>query len=110
YRAIADLSNKDNLKLYSRNGISFINRYPQIQRDLLKQEHNMIIDGEIVALSENGTPSFQLLQRLAENPNTSVMFQVFDLLSLNGHSTRKLSLIERKELLKEALIETATIK
>ena len=110
YRAIADLSNDKNLKLYSRNGISFMNRYPDIQKDLLKQEHSMIIDGEIVALNEKGTPSFQLLQHFAENPNTLVMFQVFDLLSLNGHSTRNLSLIERKELLKDALIETPRIK
>ena len=110
YRAIADLSNEENLKLYSRNGISFLNRYPDIQKDLLKQDHSMIIDGEIVALNEKGVPSFQLLQHIADNPNAPVVFQVFDLLYLNGHSTRKLSLIERKELLKEALIETATIR
>ncbi len=110
YRAIADLSNKENLKLYSRNGISFMNRYPNIQKDLLKQEHSMIIDGEIVALNEKGAPNFQLLQHFAENPNTPVIFQVFDLLYLKGHSTRKLSLLERKELLKDALIETPHIK
>ena len=110
YRAIADLSSKENMKLYSRNGISFMDRYPNIQKDLLKQEHSMIIDGEIVALNEKGAPSFQLLQHYAENPNTPVIFQVFDILYLNGHSTRKLSLLERKELLKDALIETPHIK
>ena len=110
YRAIADLSNKEALKLYSRNGISFMNRYPSLQKDLLKQNHSMIIDGEIVALNEKGTPSFQLLQHFAENPNTPVIFQVFDLLYLNGHNTRRLSLLDRKELLKDALIETPHIK
>ena len=88
YRAIADLSNEENLKLYSRNGISFLNRYPDIQKDLLKQDHSMIIDGEIVALNEKGVPSFQLLQHIADNPNAPVVFQVFDLLYLNGHSTK----------------------
>ena len=110
YRAIADLSNEENLQLYSRNGISFLNRYLNIQKDLLKQEHRMIIDGEIVALNEKGVPSFQLLQHIADSPNAPVVFQVFDLLYLNGHSTRNLSLIQRKELLKNALIETPCIK
>src|SRR5690554_4531131 len=110
YRAIADLSSKENMKLYSRNGISFMDRYPNIKKDLLKQKHSMIIDGEIVALNEKGAPSFQLLQHYAENPNTPVIFKVFDILYLNGHSARKLSLIERKELLKDALIETPRIK
>ena len=110
YRAIADLSDKENQKLYSRNGISFLNRYPDIQKGLMKQEHSLIIDGEIVALTDKGEPSFQLLQHYAESPNVPVIYQVFDLLYLNGHSTRNLSLLERKELLKEALIETSHIK
>ena len=110
YRAIADLSEKENQKLYSRNGISFLNRYPDIQKGLMKQEHSLIIDGEIVALTDKGEPSFQLLQHYAENPNVPVIYQVFDLLYLNGNSTRNLSLLERKELLKEALIETSHIK
>lgn len=110
YRAIADLSDKENQKLYSRNGISFLNRYPDIQKGLMKQEHSLIIDGEIVALTDKGEPSFQLLQHYAENPNVLVIYQVFDLLYLNGNSTRNLSLLERKELLKEALIETSHIK
>src|SRR5690606_35055820 len=40
----------------------------------------------------------------------TVIFQVFDLLWLNGHSTENLSYLQRKELLKDALIETEYIK
>src|SRR5690606_2716524 len=70
----------------------------------------MILDGEIVAYDENGKPSFQLLQQIGDNPNLALVYQVFDLLWLNGHSTENLPLLQRKELLKEALTETDVIK
>ena len=110
YRAIADLREKNDLQLYSRNGISFLGRFLDIQTDLHKQKHEMIIDGEIVAYNDKGEPSFQLIQHFAESPSTHTVYHVFDLIYLNGHSTRDLTLLERKELLKEALVETDHVK
>ncbi|MBW3524907.1 DNA ligase D [Chryseobacterium sp. NKUCC03_KSP] len=109
YRAVADLSKKNPL-FYSRNGISFLSKFDTITEDLSQQKHKMILDGEIVAYDENGKPNFQLLQQIGGNPNLALTYQVFDLLWLNGHSTEKLPLIQRKELLKDALIETDLIK
>lgn len=109
YRAIADLSNDQPL-FYSRNGISFLSKFSKVAQDFLLQKQHMILDGEIVAYDENGRPSFQLLQQIGDNPNLALVYQVFDLLWLNGHSTEELTLLQRKELLKEALIETDTIK
>lgn len=109
YRAIADLSNDEPL-FYSRNGISFLSKFEKVSQDFDNQTHKMIIDGEIVAYDENGKPSFQLLQQIGDNPNLALVYQVFDLLWLNGHSTEELPLLQRKELLKEALIETDVIK
>lgn len=109
YRAIADLS-KDQLLFYSRNGISFLSKFDKVSNDFDQQKHKMIIDGEIVAYDENGRPNFQLLQQIGDNPNLALVYQVFDLLWLNGHSTEEIPLIQRKELLKEALIETDVIK
>lgn len=102
YRAIAD--NTDTLKLYSRNGLSFLGKYLPIEEALKKQEHEMILDGEIVAYNKENQPDFQTLQHFGDNLNAPLVYNVFDLLYLNGHSTTSLSLIERKELLKDALI------
>lgn len=109
YRAVADLSKKHPL-FYSRNGISFLSKFEKISRDFENQEHKMILDGEIVAYDENGKPNFQLLQQIGNNPDLALTYQIFDLLWLNGHSTEEIPLIQRKELLKEALIETDVIK
>ena len=44
-----------------------------------------MIDGEVVALDDEGRSSFQLLQsREMENRKSPVYFYVFDLLQLNG--------------------------
>ncbi|GAA5100310.1 hypothetical protein GCM10023210_38700 [Chryseobacterium ginsengisoli] len=109
YRAIADLSQKQPL-FYSRNGISFLSKFEKVSQDFENQKHKMILDGEIVAYDENGRPNFQLLQQIGENPDLALTYQVFDILWLNGHSTEEIPLIQRKELLKEALVETDVIK
>jgi len=109
YRAVADLSKKQPL-FYSRNGISFLSKFEKVSRDFDNQVHKMILDGEIVAYDETGRPNFQLLQQIGDNPDLALVYQVFDILWLNGHSTEELPLIQRKELLKEALVETDVIK
>lgn len=109
YRAIADLS-KDDTRLYSRNGIDFSKKFKKVTNSLKLQEHQMILDGEIVAYDDKGKPNFQWLQQIADNPKLVIVYQVFDLLWLNGHSTKNLSYLQRKELLKEALVENEIIK
>jgi bifunctional non-homologous end joining protein LigD len=68
-----------------------------------------VLDGEVVALRQDGRPSFQLLQRrmgltdpaLARSraSETPVDYIVFDLLHLDGASTRELPYADRRELL-----------
>lgn len=108
YRAIAEVG--EQLRFYSRNGLSFKGKYPLIESALNKQKHNMILDGEIVAYNNKGMPDFQLLQHFEDNPDVTLIYHVFDLLFLNGHSTKELELMQRKELLKEALTETPNLK
>ncbi len=109
YRAIADLR-KDAIRLYSRNGIDFSQKFKKVTNALKLQEHHLILDGEIVAYDVKGKPNFQWLQQVGDHPNLALVFQVFDLLWLNGHSTENLSYLQRRELLKEALVETEVIK
>jgi bifunctional non-homologous end joining protein LigD len=108
YRAIADLTGKTP-QLYSRNGLSFLEKYPVITEALEQQEHPMILDGEIVALDENGKPSFQLLQHYAEAP-VPLVYYVFDILQLGKRNLEGLPLLERKQLLHQHLQETDSIR
>lgn len=109
YRAIADLR-KEDIRLYSRNGIDFSQKFKKVTNALKLQEHDLVLDGEIVAYDDKGKPNFQWLQQIGDNPNLALVFQVFDLLWLNGHSTESLSYLQRRELLKDALVENDVIK
>ena len=62
-----------------------------------------MLDGEIVVLDEEGNPNFQKLQHYEENKHLPLLYQVFDLLEMNGKQTYDLPLIQRKELLKEII-------
>ncbi len=107
YRAIAEVEKK-HVKLYSRNQQDFTNRYKSIVHELEKLPLSAVLDGEVVAVDKDGKPQFQLLQGYTEN--TRLIYYVFDLLYLDGYDTRKLSLIERKTLLKDFLPVSEHIK
>ena len=74
-----------------------------------------IVDGEVVALDESGRPRFSLLQdrtgiRTWRAPGTGkkgepapIVYEVFDLLHLDGRSLVDVPLEERKRLLKDRL-------
>ena len=109
YRAIADLREND-AKLYSRNGLDFSKKFKKVTDALKMQPYEMVLDGEIVAYDEKGKPNFQRLQQIGDNPNLAMIYQVFDLLWLNGHSTESLTYLQRKELLKDALAQSDLIQ
>jgi len=67
------------------------------------QAEEAIVDGEVVALGEDGLPSFSLLQELTTNSSTRLQYQVFDLLYLDGRSLLDVPLEDRKALLRTVL-------
>jgi bifunctional non-homologous end joining protein LigD len=89
------------VNLMSRNENELRSRFPEVADAVKKLSiQECVIDGEVVALDEEGRSSFQLLQALEiEDRKAPVRFYVFDLLQLNGRSLIKLPLIQRKELL-----------
>jgi bifunctional non-homologous end joining protein LigD len=99
-RAIA-VKDGSKVNLISRNGNELRARFPEIADAVKKLSiQECVIDGEIVALDEEGRSSFQLLQALEmEGRKSPVRFYVFDLLQLDGKSLIKLLLGQRKELL-----------
>jgi bifunctional non-homologous end joining protein LigD len=63
-----------------------------------------LIDGEIVALDENGAPSFSALQAaISDGKTDDLVFFAFDLLFAGGEDLRRVPLGERKERLKKML-------
>ena len=100
YRAVAEV-NKGNVKLYSRNGNSFIDSYPGVVTELKKIKKQVVLDGEIVVLNEDGQPDFQKLQHYDANRHLPLHYYIFDLLELDGKKLYNLSLAERKQLLQK---------
>jgi bifunctional non-homologous end joining protein LigD len=99
-RAIAVKDGKK-VSLISRNGNKLDKRFPEIAdavNELPAQE--CVLDGEVVALDEEGRSSFQLLQALEmEGRKAPLRFYVFDLLQLNGKSLIELPVEQRKQVL-----------
>lgn len=63
-----------------------------------------VIDGEVVALDQNGAPDFSALQAaLSEGRSRDLIYFVFDLLFEAGEDLRSLPLIARKERLAAVL-------
>lgn len=106
YRMIASVSN-GKVKTFSRNGTSFTNRFRILSDSLQTIPHDVILDGEVVALNKEGAADFQALQNYPENNWERIHYYVFDLLFLNGYSTMDLQLTERKSLI-PAIIENCS--
>jgi bifunctional non-homologous end joining protein LigD len=103
YRALAFKAGKE-VRLVSRNRISFNKNYPHLIESLkLLAAKNVVIDGEIAALDENGKSSFQLLQSYGSAKRTPLVYYAFDLLFLDGADLRSRPLIERRKLLAKVL-------
>jgi bifunctional non-homologous end joining protein LigD len=104
-RALA-IEQKHGVKLISRTAKDMTERYPRIAEALEKlPAREAVLDGEIVALDEQGRPSFQLLQsyHMQGTRKPPLFYYVFDLISLNGRDLRGLPLLKRKELAEELL-------
>ncbi len=107
YRAIAVKS--DRVNLYSRTENSFNSKFPYIADALADLPPGTVVDGELVAIDENGRPNFNLLQNFRTGASR-IQFYVFDLLCLRNRDTTKLPLIERRKLLKTVAFKEKRIK
>ena len=107
YRAIAECGK--NQRLYSRNGLSFENKYPAIFSAVKNIKADCVLDGEIVLLNADGKPDFQKLQLISANQDLQLVYYVFDLLELKGKDLKQLPLLERKKLLEKLVRNNDTI-
>ena len=102
YRAIA-FKSANTLRLRSRNDNDFSGRYAAVLRGLAKLPDETVIDGEIVALDEEGRPSFNTLQNSVGSP-ARIVYYVFDVMVLAGRDVSRETLTTRRELLERKLL------
>src|SRR6266436_5982908 len=91
------------VSLLSRNQNDLSTRFPEIVEAIKNlPARECVIDGEVVALDEEGRSSFQLLQaREMEGRKSPIYFYVFDLLQFEGKSLFYLPLEQRKKILEQ---------
>ena len=101
YRAVA-YKTGGRISLRLRNNNDFTLRHPDIVRALAKIPDETVIDGELVALDENGRPSFHALQNFAGS--TTVLYYVFDVMVLAGRDVKAEPLDARQTLLERRIV------
>jgi bifunctional non-homologous end joining protein LigD len=85
----------DRVRLVTRGGYNWTDRYPWIVESALKNRiRQFIIDGEAVVLGVDGVSDFEALQ--SRRHDEEVQLYAFDVLALDGEDLRSLPLSLRK--------------
>jgi bifunctional non-homologous end joining protein LigD len=118
YRAIAFIDDGE-VRMVSRNQNDLSAQFPELAAlPKFVEARRAILDGEIVALDEDGRPSFSLMQqrtgfrpgkpRLARREpggeGVPVLYYAFDLLYLDDFDLRRVPLERRKQLLQDRIV------
>ena len=118
YRAICFITD-GKVRMASRRGNVMDKQFPEVAEALPKsiRAESAVLDGEVVALDENGVPSFQLLQnrtgihKSAKGGKPSALnFFAFDLLYLDGYDLRGAALIDRRKLLQSVVLPDPIVR
>ena len=121
YRAIAFLEDGP-VRLVSRNQNDLTAAYPELRTiGGSVKARSAVLDGEIVALDEQGRPSFSLMQQRTgigaggrrirrTRDDIPVVYYAFDLLYLDGYSLMQIDLERRKQLLASIITPSGLIR
>src|SRR4026208_2112081 len=101
YRAIAFKTGGQG-PLRSCNDNDFSVRYPGVVKGLAKLPNETVIDGEVIALDDDGRPSFNILQNYGSS-KAPVLYFVFDVMVLTGRDVMREPLEVRRELLEKKI-------
>ena len=110
------------VRLQTRNLLDCTKQYPEAHgaAEALTGGYQAILDGEVVAFDEKGVPSFQRLQprmHLRDESAVSrlrrsvpIVYEVFDILYLDGEDLTRQPLRERRRRLEDALEPLGAIR
>jgi hypothetical protein len=94
--------NGDRVRLITRNGYDFADRFPKIVEAMASLPvQSCFIDGEAIVVDENGLSVFDLI-RYRQHDSTAVLC-AFDLIELDGEDLRQTPIEERKHALANVL-------
>jgi bifunctional non-homologous end joining protein LigD len=108
-------------RLVYRRGSDATATYPEVARAVSALPFgDLVLDGEVVVLDEEGRPSFQRLQRRSQQrrpPDVQraaielpATYYAFDLLGFEGFDLRPLPLLDRKRLLQAILPRAGPVR
>jgi bifunctional non-homologous end joining protein LigD len=108
FRAVVAVGS-DEVRVASRRGRGMTSTYPELRTLSQQTDAPLLLDGELVVLSPDGRPSFELMQsrmhdtrpsarQLAETP---VLLFAFDVLQIGDESLLRRPYLERRGILAE---------
>jgi bifunctional non-homologous end joining protein LigD len=100
FRIIA-YRNGSRVRLLTRNGYDFADRFPLIVEAIAGLPANCVVDGEAIACDEDGLSAFELIRW--RRHDAAVTLCAFDLLELDGDDLRREPIEVRKATLKGLL-------
>ena len=107
YRALI-LKDGNRVQVRSRNDKDLA--YPSVVTAARKfRAQQAVVDGEIVAIDDQGRPSFQALQHRSSHPKHRIVFYAFDLLHLDGQQLVAEPLRQRRALLPEIVKDSGLL-
>ena len=101
YRVIA-VKGSGKVTLYSRRGTDLTQRFRYVAEALSSLPDETVIDGEVVALDEQGKPNFNMLQNY-RSAESHIMLYAFDVLVRRGENFTKQTLSKRREILQSTV-------
>jgi bifunctional non-homologous end joining protein LigD len=105
------------VQTYTRNGKDGDTYFPKLLvPPTWIDAREAVVDGEVIAINEDGLPEFSLLQERLGGKGSGggaaagLVFQAFDILYLDGRSLLRVPLEDRKRLLKSVLREDGRVR
>ena len=100
YRMLCHL-NRGQVKFWSRNNKDWSAKFPFLAKAVKALPvSTAILDGEVIAMDSKGRASFQKLQQaFGKSGDSGFVFQIFDIIYLDGFNLTKVPLRERKQIL-----------
>jgi bifunctional non-homologous end joining protein LigD len=91
------LIERGQVRVFSRNGHDWSDRYPSIIRAAAKLRcKSAIIDGEAIVQNGHGASDFEGLQSALRKHGHNIILYAFDLLHLDGNDLRQQTLLDRR--------------
>ena len=109
YRALL-IKDGDRIQVRSRNNNDLTRTYPSVATAASRlRAESAVVDGEIVAVDDEGRPSFQALQHRGAHPAYTVVFYAFDLMHIDGADLTGEPLAARQGRLKEVIAKSGIL-